>query len=57
LKEYEKRFPEHSRLFGLDEVKRERFVRYTIAFRLLFAAQLLFGLGVAWHGAYRAIWP
>lgn len=50
LKDYEKRFPEHSRLFALDEVKRERFVRYTVAFRVLFVAQLCFGLGVFAYG-------
>lgn len=57
LKEYEKRFPEHSRLFALEEMTRKRFVRYTVAFRLLFIAQLVFGAGVAWYGIYRVIWP
>lgn len=47
LKEYEERFPEHSRLFVLDARRHSTFVRYTIAFRILFVLQLLFGLGVA----------
>lgn len=47
---YEKRFPEHSRLFALDEIRRSSLVRYTVAFRILFSAQFLFGVGIALYG-------
>lgn len=50
LKEYEKRFAEHSRLFTMDAVSRSPIVRYTIAFRVLFVLQLLFGLGTIAFG-------
>jgi hypothetical protein len=53
LKSHEKRFPEHSRLFALDELRRGNLIRYTVAFRVLFAAQFLFGLGVMIYGGLR----
>lgn len=46
LKDYESRFPEHSRLFKRDADRKRQFIRYTNAFRVLFSMQLLFGLGV-----------
>lgn len=46
LKEYEKKFPDYSRLFTLETNLPKKIVRYTVAFRILFVAQLLFGLGV-----------
>ncbi|WP_020164657.1 hypothetical protein [Methyloversatilis discipulorum] len=50
LKVYEIRFPEHSRLFALDENRHAGIVRYTIAFRVLFGVQLIFGLGTIIYG-------
>jgi hypothetical protein len=50
LKAYEIRFPEHSRLFALDENRHAGIVRYTIAFRVLFGVQLIFGLGTIIYG-------
>jgi len=53
LKEFEKQFPEHSRLFALDDSRPKKYVRYTCAFRALFVLQLLFGLGVVGYGAMK----
>ena len=53
LKEIEAAFPESHRLFAIDAVAQGTIVRYTFAIRILLGAQLLFGLGVAWLGAYR----
>jgi hypothetical protein len=53
LKSYETAFPAHSRLFALDAERRGGFIRYTVAFRILFGLQLLFGLGVAVFGVVR----
>src|SRR5687768_1508385 len=39
LREYEKRFPEHSRLFAIDAANRKPLRRYTTAFRALFVLQ------------------
>ena len=50
LIEYEKRFVEHSRLFARDAARHAGPLRYTIAFRVLFAMQLLFGVGVVAYG-------
>jgi hypothetical protein len=50
LKEYEKRFPERSRLFAREEARGVKFVRYTFAFGILFAAQAIFGFGVMLYG-------
>lgn len=52
LKEFEKQFPEHSRLFARDSL-RPKYVRYTYAFRALFALQLIFGLGAMAYGAFK----
>jgi hypothetical protein len=53
LKEYEKCFPEHSRLFALDADHHASILRYTIAFRILFTMQFLFGLGTAVYGVIK----
>ena len=50
LREYEKKFPAHSRLFALEKKSKSKFIRYSVAFRVLFAAQILFGLGVVAYG-------
>lgn len=50
LKEYEKQFPEHSRLFVNDSAQRGPLIRYTTAFRTLFSLQFLFGVGVIIYG-------
>src|SRR6266487_1663123 len=50
LKEYEKRFPEHSRLFALEAKLPKKIIRYSVAFGILFGAQLSFGLGVIVYG-------
>jgi hypothetical protein len=50
LMEYEKRFAEHSRLFARDAARHRRAVRYSVAFRMLFAMQFVFGLGTVVHG-------
>lgn len=47
LKEIESAFPEPYRLFAIDESRQGKFVRYTFAFRILMAAQFLFGIGIA----------
>jgi len=46
LKQLEKAFPEHSRLFEIDSKRRFKIVRYSVAFHSLIVFQLLFGLGV-----------
>lgn len=43
LKVYESQFPAHSRLFEIDATSGPTFARYTVAFRILFIAQLVFG--------------
>lgn len=53
LKAYEIQFPEHSRLFALDENRHAGIVRYTIAFRVLFGVQFIFGLGTIIYGLLR----
>ena len=50
LKEIELEFPEKYRLFAIDDIEQGKIVRYTFAIRVLLAAQLLFGLGLACHG-------
>ena len=50
LKSYEQSLPEHSRLFSLDAQRQSRIFRYTVAFRALFALQLLFGIGLGFIG-------
>lgn len=52
LMDYEKRLPEHSRLFALDKAGRGCVFRYTVAFRILFSAQFLFGFGVLLYGLF-----
>ena len=49
LKELEAGLPAHARLFLLDDERRWRAVRYTVAFNLLFVAQFVFGLVVVIH--------
>lgn len=51
LKEFEKDLPLACRPFLLDDLNKRRWVRYTVAFNLLFGLQLLFGLMVAVFGA------
>lgn len=46
LKELEKAFPEHSRLFELDSRREYKFIRYSFAFHALIVFQLLLGLGI-----------
>jgi hypothetical protein len=53
LKECEKRFSEHSRLFCRDEVHSRTIYRYTVAFRLLFSIQFVFGLIALTFGIVR----
>jgi hypothetical protein len=53
LKEIEAGFPEKYRLFAIDATEQGSIVRYTFAIRVLLAAQLLFGLGVACYGMCR----
>lgn len=53
LKELEAGLPAHARLFLLDDERRWRAVRYTVAFNLLFVAQFVFGLMVLIHGLSR----
>jgi hypothetical protein len=50
LLEYEKQFDQRSRLFANDATTRKGLVRYTVAFRILFILQLVFGLGVMAFG-------
>ncbi|TYT24844.1 hypothetical protein FZO89_00295 [Luteimonas viscosa] len=50
LKEIESTFPESHRLFAIDAARQGKLVRYTFAFRILMAAQFLFGIGVALYG-------
>lgn len=50
LKEYEKQFPEHSRLFALDAERHAGILRYTVAFRVLFVMQFFFGMGSMIYG-------
>ncbi len=46
LKAYELQLPEHSQLFRIDAESGPRVARFTTAFRILFALQLVFGIGV-----------
>ncbi len=55
LKEYEKRFAEHSRLFSLDADRHSGILRYTVAFRVLFAMQFAFGVGTIVYGVAKWI--
>lgn len=50
IKEIEAAFPESYRLFAIDAAKQGRFVRYTVAFRILLFAQCAFGAVVALCG-------
>jgi|tagenome__1003787_1003787.scaffolds.fasta_scaffold20802954_1 hypothetical protein len=50
LKVFEQRFPPHSRLFTRAEAPAPTVVRYTVAFNILFGAELVFGLGVIAYG-------
>ena len=51
LKLFEQKLSIPARPFLLDDVHRSRWVRYTVAFNLLFGAQALFGLIVIGWGA------
>lgn len=53
LKEFEKQFPEHSRLFARDSSRTKQHLRYTNAFRALFVLQLVFGFCVIVYGAVK----
>jgi len=53
LQQVETGLPEQARLFQRDDARRWRWVRYTVAFNVLFALQLLFGLGVTGYGVSR----
>lgn len=53
LKEFEKRFAEHSRLFALDEPHTRTLFRFTTAFRTLFVIQSLVGVGAVTYGIMR----
>jgi hypothetical protein len=53
LKEYEMRFAENSRLFARDSDRRGRVLRYTVAFRVLFVMQFVFGVGTIVYGAVK----
>lgn len=56
LKEFEKKFQEHSRLFANDNQRSwKRYVRFTYAFRALFLLQLMFGFGSIVYGAVKWI--
>lgn len=46
LKAGEKQFSVDGQLFEIDERKGPKIARYTLAFRLLFGLQFLFGLGI-----------
>jgi uncharacterized membrane protein len=50
LKGLEQKLPMTCRPFALDDMHREPWARYTVAFNLLFAMQLLFGLIVIGFG-------
>lgn len=50
LKEYEKRFAADSHLFARDSERHAGIVRYTVAFRVLFALQFAFGIGTVIYG-------
>jgi hypothetical protein len=61
LKDFERDLPLTCRPLLLDELNRPTWLRYTVAFNMLFALQLLFGLLVSGYGmvlGYRgaAIW-
>lgn len=50
LKELEKNFPAHSRLFANDSSRHGIIVRYSTAFRVLIFCQFIFGAGVVVYG-------
>lgn len=50
LKGLERALPQDCRPFQLDDIHREPWARYTIAFNLLFAMQMFFGLIVTAYG-------
>jgi hypothetical protein len=50
LKEYEKQLATESRLFTIDASKGNCRPRYTLAFRILFILQFIFGLGIMIYG-------
>lgn len=54
LKDFEQNLPRACRPFLQDDLTKQRWVRYTVAFNLLFGLQLLFGLMVAGFGAVLA---
>jgi len=56
LTEAELRFPESYRLFAIDATEQGSVARYTVAIRILLAAQLVFGISVAFYAALN-IWP
>lgn len=49
LKAYEEIFPPRARLFQNDE-NRHSFIRFTVAFRVLFVLQFIFGLAAVAYG-------
>jgi hypothetical protein len=53
LKEYEQQFAEHSRLFARDAERHSGVLRYTVAFRVLFAMQFSFGAGTVVYGVVK----
>lgn len=55
LKNYETQFSESSRLFARDEEQESNIIRYTVAFRALFAVQAFFGSGAIIFGVVRWI--
>lgn len=59
LMEYEKQLATESRLFTIDANKNSCRPRYTLAFRILFILQFIFGLGVLIYGLNNAcvFWP
>jgi hypothetical protein len=50
LKSYEQKLPPDCRPFMLDDLQREHWARYTVAFNLLFALQFLFGVLMSGFG-------
>ena len=53
LMEYEMKFAEHARLFARDAERHSAILRYTVAFRVLFATQFVFGLGAVLYGVWK----
>lgn len=52
LKTLEQDYPEEARIFSNDAIRRGDLARYTFAFRVLLAGQLVFGMGVAAYGLH-----